>query len=412
MNGPGELERDIERLRADFPALHQTVHGKPLTWLDSAATTHKPWPVLEAMERFYREDNANVHRGVHALSERATVAFEAVREKTRAFLNAKETNEIIFVRGVTEGVNLVANTWGQKFIGAGDEIVLSAMEHHSNIVPWQMLAERVGAKIRVIPMNERGELLMDEYRALLNPRTKLVGVVHVSNALGTVNPVKEIARLAHEAGAVVLADGAQAIAHLPVDVQDLGVDFYALSAHKMYGPTGIGALYGRKSLLEAMPPWQGGGDMIRSVTWEKTTFAPPPGRFEAGTPNVCGVIGMGAAFDYLNTVQEFSALEAEDELLVYGTEQLLKVPGLRLIGTAAEKKAVLGFVLDGVHPHDLGTILDRQGIAIRTGHHCAQPVMKYFGVPATARASLGVYNTAEDIDRLIAGLHQAMAVLR
>lgn len=412
MTSVGELELELERIRADFPALHQRVHGNPLVWLDSAATTQKPWPVVDAMERFYREDNANVHRGVHALSERATRAFEDAREKVRRFLNAKEAREILFVRGTTEAINLVANAWGNANVHAGDEVLISGMEHHSNIVPWQMLCERTGANLKVIPINARGELVLEELDRRIGPRTKLVAVVHVSNALGTVNPIAEIARVAHAHGAKVLVDGAQATAHLPIDVQALDVDFYACSAHKVYGPTGIGALYGKAAILEAMPPWMGGGDMIRSVTFEKTTYADIPARFEAGTPNVAGAIGFGAAIDYVENIRTILPGDHEQDLLAYGTERLKEVPGLRMIGTAATKIAILGFIIEGIHPHDLGTVLDREGIAIRTGHHCAQPVMKFFDIPATARASLGVYNRQSDIDRLVDALQKALGILK
>jgi cysteine desulfurase/selenocysteine lyase len=401
----------IHEIRAQFPVLHQSVHGHPLTWLDSAATTQKPLEVLTAMDRFYREDNANVHRGVHELSARATAAFEASREAVRAFLGAAEARECIFVRGTTEAINLVANSWGTRNVREGDEILVSGMEHHSNIVPWQMLCERTGARLRVIPIDERGELQLEALDRMLSEKVRLVAVMHVSNALGTVNPIREIVERAHAVGAVVVVDGAQATGHLPIDVRALDVDFYAMSAHKMYGPTGIGVLYGKAALLEAMPPWQGGGDMIRSVTFERTTYAPIPAKFEAGTPDVGGVIGLGAAVAFTARTRAFAHAH-ETALLRYGTERLLELPGLRIVGTAREKVAVMSFVLDGIHPHDLGTILDRHGVAIRTGHHCAQPVMQFFRIPATARASLGVYNTTEDIDRLVDALQQAIRVLR
>lgn len=401
----------IDAIRAEFPTLHQQVHGHPLTWLDSAATTQKPVSVIEAMDRYYREDNANVHRGVHELSARSTASFEAAREGIRRFLGAREARECIFVRGTTEGINLVANTWGTRNVREGDEILISGMEHHSNIVPWQMLAERTGAKVRAIPIDEHGALRMDEFERLLTERTKIVAVMQVSNALGTVNPIRRITEMAHAKGAIVVVDGAQATAHVPVDVQALDADFYAMSAHKMYGPTGIGVLYGKAALLEAMPPWQGGGDMIRSVTLEKTTYAPIPAKFEAGTPNVAGVIGLGAAVAFMERVASFAETH-EAALLRYGHDRLPEVPGLRFVGTAPGKVAILSFVIDRVHPHDLGTILDRHGVAIRTGHHCAQPVMQFYKIPATARASLGVYNTTEDIDRLVDALQQAVKVLR
>ena len=401
----------IQAIRAEFPALHQEVHGHPLTWLDSAATTQKPISVIEAMERYYREDNANVHRGVHELSARSTTAFEATREGIRRFLGAREARECIFVRGTTEGINLVANTWGTRHVREGDEILISAMEHHSNIVPWQMLAERTGAKVRAVPIDEHGALRMEEFERLLTERTKIVAVMQVSNALGTVNPIRKITEMAHKKGAIVVVDGAQATAHVTVDVQALDVDFYAMSAHKMYGPTGIGVLYGKAALLEALPPWQGGGDMIRSVTLEKSTFAPIPAKFEAGTPDIAGVIGLGAAVTFMERVAPFAETH-EASLLQYGHNRLTEIPGLRFVGTAPGKVAILSFVIDRVHPHDLGTILDRHGVAIRTGHHCAQPVMQFYKIPATARASLGVYNTTEDIDRLVDALQQAIRVLR
>ncbi len=403
---------DVERERARFPALHQQVWNKPLTWLDSAATTQKPDVVIDAEAAFYREDNANVHRGVHALSARATQKFEAGRDKIAKFLGAAESREIVLLRGTTEAVNLVANTWGTANVKAGDEIAISGMEHHSNIVPWQMLCQRTGATLRVLPYDDRGVLDLDAARTIIGPKTKLVGCVHVSNALGTVNPVRDLAALAHAQGAVMLVDGAQATAHVPVDVVGMDIDFYAMSGHKVYAPTGIGALYGKAKLLEAMPPWQGGGDMIRSVTFEKTLYAAIPAKFEAGTPNVAGVIALGVALDYLGSLDREAMYAHEDDVLAYGTERLLEIPGLRMVGTAPQKVGVLSFVIDGVHPHDLGTILDRHGIAIRTGHHCAQPVMAHFKIPATARASLGLYNTRADIDRLIDGLLAAIKVLR
>jgi cysteine desulfurase/selenocysteine lyase len=384
--------------------LSQRVHGKPLVYLDNAATTQKPQMVLDAMNQFYQADNSNIHRGVHELSERSTRHYEESRVKIQRFLNARDWREIIFVRGATEAINLVAYTYGRKHIQAGDEIVISAMEHHSNIVPWQILCEEKQAILRIAPINERGELLMDEYEKLLGPRTKLVSMVHVSNALGTVNPVAEITRLAHLHGAPIFIDGAQAVAHMTVDVQALDCDFYALSGHKMFGPTGIGVLFGKAELLDKMPPYQGGGDMIRSVTFAKTTYNELPYKFEAGTPNIAGTIGLGAAVDYINETGLDRIQSYEHELLAYGTEQLERIPGLRLIGTAREKASVLSFVMEGVHPHDVGTILDREGVAVRTGHHCAQPVLEWFGVPATTRASLAFYNTKQDIDALVAGL--------
>jgi cysteine desulfurase/selenocysteine lyase len=395
---------DVEKIREDFPALKQTIHGKPLVYLDSAATAQKPTAVVDAIRQFHEVDCANIHRGVHELSQRSTAAYEETRVKARHFLNSKTTNELIFVRGTTEGINLVASSWGRKNVKEGDEIIISAMEHHSNIVPWQMLCEEKGAKLRVIPMNDRGELILEEYEKLLNPRTRMVAVAHVSNALGTINPVKQIIEMAHQAGAVVLIDGAQSTPHIPVDVQALDADFYTLSGHKVVGPTGIGILYGKAALLNAMPPYQGGGDMIKVVTFEKTTYADLPYKFEAGTPNIAGGIGLGAAFDYVNKIGLDKIAAYEHELLLYGTEALSRIPGLRIIGTAREKAAVLSFVMEGIHPHDIGTVLDRQGIAVRTGHHCAQPVMDWFHVPATTRASLAFYNTMAEIDALAAGL--------
>ncbi len=401
---------DVRRVREDFPILKQRVHGKPLVYLDNAASTQKPRAVIDAELRLYTEFYSNVHRGVHLLSERATEAYEGAREKARRFVNARDTSEIVFVRGTTEGINLVAQTYGRKHVQAGDEVVVSAMEHHSNIVPWQLLCEEKGAKLRVIPMNDDGELLVDEYEKLLGPRTKFVSVAYVSNALGTVNPVRRIVELAHRWNVPVLLDGAQAAPHLAVDVQALDCDFFTFSGHKVYGPTGIGVLYGKASLLDAMPPYQGGGDMIRSVTFEKTIYNSLPYKFEAGTPNIAGGVGLGAAIDYVTGLGLANIARHEQELLAYATEAIAEVPGVRIIGTAREKAGVLSFVLEGVHPHDIGTILDREGVAVRTGHHCAQPVMKRFGVPATARASLGLYNTREEIDALVAGLLQVRKV--
>jgi len=395
---------DVEKIREDFPVLKQFIHGKPLVYLDSAATAQKPTVVVDSIRHFHEVDCANIHRGVHELSQRSTAAYEETRSKAKQFLNSKTTNELIFVRGTTEGINLVASSWGRKNVREGDEIVISALEHHSNIVPWQMLCEEKGAKLRVIPMNDRGELLLEEYAKLLNPRTRMVAVTHVSNALGTINPIKEMIAMAHQAGALTLIDGAQAAPHLKVDVQDLDADFYTMSGHKVVGPTGIGILYGKAALLNAMPPYQGGGDMIKMVTFEKTTYADLPYKFEAGTPNIAGGIGLGAAFDYVSKIGLDKIAAYEHELLLYGTEALSRIPGLRIIGTAREKAAVLSFVMEGIHPHDIGTVLDRQGIAVRTGHHCAQPVMDWFHVPATTRASLAFYNTTAEIDALIAGL--------
>jgi len=402
---PPKRAFDVERVRADFPALHQNVKGKPLVYLDSAASAQKPRQVLDAMTRLYSHDYANIHRGVHELSERATKAYENARLKGLRFLNASSEREIIFVRGTTEGINLVAQTYGRANVGEGDEVLITHMEHHSNIVPWQMLCEEKKAFLRVVPIDDRGDMDMDAFLKLLGSRTKIVSLAHVSNALGTVNPVQTVVELAHERGVPVLVDGAQAAPHLPIDVAALGCDFYTVSGHKMFGPSGIGILYGRESLLEKMPPYQGGGDMIASVTFEKTTYNRLPFRFEAGTPHIAGAVGLGAAIDYLNEIGLDAICAYEEELLDYGTVQLRTVPGLRIIGEARHKASVLSFVLDGIHPHDIGTILDQEGIAVRTGHHCAQPVMDRFGVPATARASLALYNTREDIDRIVAGLH-------
>ena len=402
---------DVARLRADFPILAARVHGKPLVYLDNAATTQKPRTVIDAVRRYYEEQNANIHRGVHFLSEQGTRLFEDARVKVQRFLGAAEAKEIVFVRGATEAVNLVARTLGQSF-AAGDEVLITHLEHHSNIVPWQMLRDEKGVVLKVAPINDAGELDLAAFEKLLTPRTKLVSVVHVSNALGTVNPVREIVRLAHARGARVLLDGAQAVPHLAVDVRALDCDFYAFSGHKLYGPTGIGALYGKAELLEKLPPYQGGGDMILSVTFEKTRYNAVPHKFEAGTPHIEGVIGLGAAIDYVQGVGLDAIGAHEAELLAHGTRALAQVPGLRMIGTAREKAGVLSFVMDGVHPHDIGTILDREGIAIRTGHHCCQPLMDRFEVPATARASLGLYNTREELDALAASLRKVAEVFR
>jgi len=401
---------DVEEVRRDFPILRENVHGKPLVYLDNAATSQKPQLVIETLQKYYSLENANIHRGIHFLSERATQAYEDARAKVRGFLNAAESREIIFVRGTTEGINLVAQSYGRKFIGEEDEIILSAMEHHSNIVPWQILCEQVGARLRIIPMNDNGELLIDEYERLLSDRTKLVAVTHLSNALGTINPIKQIIQIAHRHGVPVLVDGAQAVPHLEVDVRDLDCDFYAFSGHKLYGPTGVGVLYGKASLLDAMPPYQGGGDMIRSVTFEKTLYNVLPYKFEAGTPNIAGGIGLGAAIDYLNQVGLDLVAAYERELLDYATDAVSTITGVQIIGTAKKKAGVLSFVLDGVHAHDIGTILDQEGIAIRTGHHCAMPVMQRFGVSATARASLAFYNTREEVDALVGAIHKVKRV--
>ncbi|MDQ6981571.1 MAG: cysteine desulfurase [Mariprofundus sp.] len=401
---------DIEKIRGDFPILKQEIYGKPLAYLDNAATTQKPQCVIDAVTCYYEHDNANVHRGVHALSERATADYEAARKKIAFFFNARSEREVIFTRGATEAINLIASSWGGAHIKAGDEVLITHMEHHSNIVPWQMLCERVGATLKVVPINDRGELIMDEFDALLSERTRLVGVVHMSNALGTINPVKSMIEKAHAAGAAVLVDGAQAASHLLVDVQSLDADFYVTSAHKMYGPTGVGVLIGREQILETMPPYQGGCDMISMVTFEKTEYNDLPYKFEAGTPHIAGVIGFGKAIEYIQGIGFDAIGQREKELLDYATAKAEVFDGLRQIGTAKEKACVLSFVLDSVHPHDLGTIVDREGVAIRAGHHCAMPVMQFFKVPATARASFSIYNTEAEVDMLFAALKKAQAI--
>jgi len=402
--------RDVQQVRADFPVLASNANGKPLVYLDNAATSQKPRSVIDALTAFYASQNANIHRGVHDLSQRATLAYEGARGKLQRFLNAADPHEIVFVRGATEAINLVAQTYARTTLQAGDEVILSAMEHHSNIVPWQLVCEARGARIRVIPMSDAGELDLDAYATLLTDRTKLVAIVHISNSLGTINPVKEMIRRAHDAGVPVLVDGAQAAPHQPIDVRDIDADFYALSGHKMFGPTGIGVLYGKTSLLDAMPPYQGGGEMIRSVTFEKTTYAPLPAKFEAGTPHIAGAIGLGAAVDYLRGLSWEWIQAHEYELLERATDALSSIPRLRITGTAAHKASVVSFVIDGVHAHDVGTILDQEGIAIRTGHHCTQPVMKRLGVPATARASFAFYNTTDEVDALAQGVHRVCEV--
>jgi cysteine desulfurase/selenocysteine lyase len=402
---------DVARIREQFPILRETVHGKPLVYLDSAASAQKPRAVIDAERAVYEHIYSNVHRGVHSLSMKSTEAYEAVRTKLRDFVHARESREILFVRGATEAINLVAQTYGRRHVKAGDEVLITALEHHSNIVPWQMLCEEKGARLRVAPIDDAGELDLAAFGRLLSDRTRLVAVAHVSNALGTILPVRAIVEQAHARGVPVLVDGAQGAPHLPLDVQDLGCDFYAFSGHKLYGPSGVGVLYGRAERLEEMPPWQGGGDMIASVTFEKTTYNVLPYKFEAGTPNIAGAIGLGAAVDWINSVGMSAIASHEDELLAYGTEALSAIPGLRLIGTAREKTGVLSFVLDGLHPHDIGTVLDYEGIAVRTGHHCAQPVMDRFGVPATTRASLACFNTKEDLDALVRGLARVREVL-
>jgi cysteine desulfurase/selenocysteine lyase len=401
---------DVDAVRRDFPILSRSVHGKPLVYLDNGATSQKPRAVIDAVARYYLEENANIHRGVHFLSEQATTAYEDARRKVQSFINAGHREEIIFVRGTTEAINLVAQSHGRNFLKAGDEIIVSAVEHHSNIVPWQMLCGQTGARLRVIPINHDGELVLEEYRRLLNDKTKFVSVAHVSNALGTVVPVKEIVAAAHEREIPVLLDGAQAVPHLVVDVQELDCDFYAFSGHKMFGPTGVGVLYGRRELLDAMPPYQGGGDMISLVTFEKTHYNVLPYKFEAGTPNIAGGIGLGAAIDYLQRLPWEQVLAHEGDLLAYATEKLAAIDGLRIIGTAKEKAGVLSFVFDHIHAHDVGTILDQEGVAVRAGHHCAMPVMQRFGVPATTRASFAFYNTREEIDVLAQAIHRALEV--
>ena len=401
---------DSEALRADFPALQQSVHGRPLVYLDNAASSQTPRPVIDAIVEYYERDRSNVHRGIHELSQRATDKYESARLSVQRFLNAAEPEEVIWTCGATEGINLVASSWGGSQVGPGDDVIISAMEHHSNIVPWQILCQEKGANLRVIPMNVAGELLMSEFEELLSPRTKIVAVTQVSNALGTVNPVQEIAAKAHSVGAVCLVDGAQAAPHMPVDVQALGCDFFALSGHKMCGPTGIGALYARRALLEEMPPYQSGGDMISSVSFEKTVYNDLPHRFEAGTPIIAGAIGMGAAVDYLSRIGMDQIASYEAELLAYGTDKLNSIQGLRPIGTASEKAGVLSFEVEGIHPADLGTILDRQGVALRVGHHCAEPVMQFYGVTATTRASLAFYNTRADFDALANAIETAKEI--
>ncbi len=401
---------DPARTRLDFPILDQKVNGRPLVYLDNAATSQKPRAVIEALERYYSHDNSNIHRGVHALSQRSTAAYEEARSKVRRFINAGEDREILFVRGTTEAINLVAQSYGRATFKAGDEIILSTMEHHSNIVPWQLLCEEKGTVLRIIPINDRGELLLEEYEKLLGSRTRFVSVTHLSNALGTINPVRRIIELAHRWNAPVLLDGAQAVPHMKVDVRDLDCDFYAFSGHKLYGPTGIGVLYGKARLLESMPPYQGGGDMISSVSFEKTTYNRLPYKFEAGTPHIAGPIALGTAIDYLDGIGLEAVGAHERDLLAYATEAVSGIRGLRVVGTAAEKAGILSFVMDGIHPHDIGTILDQEGIAIRAGHHCTMPLMDRLGVPATARASLALYNTRDDIDAFVKGLHKVLEV--
>jgi len=401
---------DVERVRRDFPILDRTVNGRPLVYLDSGASSQRPIAVLRAVEEYETHSHANIHRGVHALSQAATEAFEGARERVRRFINARSTKEIIFVRGTTEAINLVAQSFARPRLKAGDEIIVTALEHHANIVPWQMVCEQTGCTLKVAPINKRGEFLFDEYLKLLSPRTKVVAVAHVSNALGTILPVKKIVDAAHAQGAVVLVDGAQAVPHSHVDVRALGCDFYAFSGHKLYGPTGIGVLYGREELLQSMPPWQGGGDMILTVSFEKTTYSDLPAKFEAGTPNISGAIGLAAAMDYVESLGIDAIAAHEHHLVQLATAELEKIPGIQIIGTAPNKASIVSFTLDGVHPHDLGTILDHEGVAVRTGHHCAMPLMTFLGLPATARASFGVYNTEKDVATLVAALGKAREV--
>jgi cysteine desulfurase/selenocysteine lyase len=403
---------DVEKIRRDFPVLNEKIRDKKLAYFDNGATTQKPLTVIYAVQRFYTTENANIHRGVHFLSQQATFAYERARGRIGQFLNARDNSEIVFVRGTTEAINLVAHSYGRPNVGEGDEIIISHIEHHSNIVPWQMLCEEKSAKLKVVPINEAGEFLFDEYEKLLSERTKIVAVTHASNALGTILPIKEITALAHKHGAVTVVDGAQGVPHLPVDMQDLDCDFYAFSGHKLFGPTGVGVLYGKKQLLDAMPPWEGGGSMIQRVSFEGTTYADPPTRFEAGTPNIAGGIGLEAAIDYVNSVGREAIAAYETELHDYAVEAIGEVPGLRLIGTAREKVAVLSFVLGDIHPHDIGTILDAEGVAVRAGHHCAQPTMQFYQVPATVRASLAFYNTRGEIDTLVKALHKVNEVFQ
>jgi cysteine desulfurase/selenocysteine lyase len=403
---------DVEKVRRDFPILARDIRGKHLVYLDNAATTQKPRQVIDRIVRYYTEENSNVHRGVHYLSEVATASYEGARTTVKRFINARDEKEIVFTRGTTEAINLVASAWGRRNVGRDDEVLITAIEHHSNIVPWQMLCDERGAKLRVAPVNDAGEVVLEEFERLLNPRTKIAAFGHASNALGTINPVKRMTEMAHAAGALVVIDGAQGVPHIAIDVRDLDCDFYAFSGHKVYGPTGIGVLYGKQAILEAMPPYQGGGDMILSVSFEKTTYNALPYKFEAGTPNIAGVIGLGSALEYVSDAGIENIAAHEQDLLRYATGRLRELKGLRLIGTAAEKASVISFTLEGVHPHDIGTILDQEGIAVRTGHHCAQPLMMRFNVPATGRASFGMYNTRAEVDALVAGLHKVIEVFR
>jgi cysteine desulfurase / selenocysteine lyase len=403
---------DIYNVRADFPILHQTVNGKPLIYFDNAATTQKPLPVIESISQYYSTINANIHRGIHTLAERATAAFEATRESAKAFINASYREELIFTKGTTEGINLVASTWGRQHLKAGDEILITAMEHHSNIVPWHMLAKEKGAIVKIIPINDEGELLLEEYQKLLSPKVKLVSMVHVSNALGTINPIKQMVEMAHAVGALTLVDGAQSSSHLDIDVQDLDTDFFVFSGHKLYGPTGIGMLYGKKSILESMPPYQGGGEMIGEVTYEGFTVNELPYKFEAGTPNIADAVALRLSFDYINTISKKAIRTHEHDLLHYATERIQALEGLRIIGQAKEKISILSFVIEGIHHQDLGILLDQKGIAIRTGHHCTQPLMNRFGISGTSRASFALYNTKEEVDYFIDVLKKSITMLR
>jgi cysteine desulfurase/selenocysteine lyase len=410
MEAVQEMSWDVEKIRKDFPVLSQTVNGQPLVYLDNSASSQVPQVVIDRGSKYLEEEHSNIHRGVHYLSQHATTAYDAAREKVKRFINAREAKECIFVRGTTEGVNLVAYSYGRKFVSAGDEILVSQMEHHSNILPWQVLAEEKGARIRVIPMNERGELIIDEYENMLNERTRMVAVAHVSNSLGTINPIKEMTETAHKFGVPVCVDAAQSVPHFAVDVQDLGCDFFVFSGHKMFAPTGSGIVYGRREWLDKMPPYQTGGGMIRTVSFDGSTYAPIPEKFEAGTPAIAAGIGLGAAVDYINSIDFAAASAYEKELLDYATERLAAIPGVRIIGTAANKASVLSFTIENVHPHDIGTILDQSGIAVRAGHHCAQPVMQFFDVPATARASFAFYNTKEEVDKLADAVQKVIEV--
>lgn len=403
---------DVQAIRQHFPVLNRVVKGKPLVYFDNAATTQKPQVVIDALADYYKNYNANIHRGIHSLAEEATAAYEATRDTVQQFIHAKEREEIIFTRGVTESINLVAYTWARTNLKAGDEIIISGMEHHSNIVPWQLIGEMTGAKLKVIPVNDSGELIMEEFHQLLTEKVKLVSVVHASNSLGTINPVKEIIDAAHKVGAVVMIDGAQSTVHLDIDVQELDCDFFAISSHKVYGPTGIGVLYGKRALLEAMPPFMGGGEMIKDVSFEKTTWNDLPYKFEAGTPNIADTVALKAALDFVSGIGKATIRQHEDALLKYATEQLQSIDGIRLIGTAKQKVSVASYVVEGVHPQDLGILLDNQGVAVRTGHHCTQPLMNRFGIPGTTRASFAMYNSKEEIDVMIAGLHKAIKLLR